>query len=1058
MRKFLCMLFVSLAFVGFTYGQRTVTGMISDQDGNPLVGATVIPKGVPNMGTITDFDGKYSVRVPADVNTLVVSYTGYDTQEVALGSSNEVNVTLKAGQFLEEFVVTGYGTQRKADLTGSIASIKGSDIAIAPVQSWDQALQGRAAGVQITTPNGVLNNPPVIRVRGTNSINLNSQPLIVIDGVPTFQGNLSFNSAANNPLANLNPADIESFEVLKDASASAIYGSRAATGVILITTKKGKQGRTSVNYDSWVGWTQPFRLFDMLNSEQYLLIKNEGLANANIADRYQAGLDVNGNPIDTRWYDHVNQTGFSHNHNLNFSGGNDATKFYVSLGYTQQEGFLRGSQFDRLSSRLNLDHKLFKNLTVGANVSFANTVNSGPNSGSTGDNAFSIAGLGRLPLVLQPMLAPYVNAEGRGSQTLEPGFDYNINSANTIGGMGNTLPVAFYNPNFILENNTHESNNNHFIGSVFADLKIIDGLNFRTNYGVDRLSIENITFWDRRHGDGFGQGGLASNVYDQLNIWNFQNTLNYMKTLGEMHNIGILVGTEQQRTTRDRWGAQRTQISDPFFTTFQGNFTTIVPSGNFQTENFLTSVFSRVNYGFNNRLFATFNYRRDGYSAFAPGRKFGDFYGGSLGYTLSEENFWKEAFGGTINHFKVRGSYGIVGNSAVNDFASLSLFGSGLYGAVPTLLFAQAGNTELSWENSKKLDLGFTIGLFDDKIQGEFAYYKNDVDGLILSVPQAPSKGIPGNSINTNIGAMVNSGIEITLNYNAVRTRDFDYTVSLNVTTQRNEVLALGPDGSDIQGATSGLEVANITRVGQSIGSLYAVQTAGVNPANGQRIFLRADVDENGRRTGTFTQVQYNHAAPAASRWTLMDGTPTSGVTVANSGVIYGPTLPTFFGGLNNNFRYKNFDLSAFFQFSGGNYIYNGTKAGLRDMRQWNNHTDMLDRWTPENTDGTIPRLVFGDNVSNGSAIPISENIEKGDFVRLRNISLGYSLPRTALNRLNISNLKVYGQIQNAFVITNYTGSDPEISSNINSNIAPGVDRNSVGQGRTYTLGLQVGF
>jgi hypothetical protein len=397
-----------------------------------------------------------------------------------------------------------------------------------------------------------------------------------------------------------------------------------------------------------------------------------------------------------------------------------------------------------------------------------------------------------------------------------------------------------------------------------------------------------------------------------------------------------------------------------------------------------------------------------------------------------------------------------VGNNAVNDFAALSLFNSGLYGPSATLNYSQAGDPLLTWESSKKLDAGFTIGLFEDKLQGEFAYYKNDIDGLILAVPQAPSKGIPGNSVNANVGAMVNSGIEATLTYNAIKTTDFSWTVSANFTTQKNEVVALGADGSDIQGATSGLEVANITRVGQSVGSLYAVETNGVNPANGQRIFIRRDVKDG---VTTLTEVQYNHAAPAASRWTLVsDGTPTTAVSVANSGVIYGPTLPTYYGGLDNTFSYKSFDANIMFQFSGGNYIYNGTKAGLRDMRQWNNHTDVLDRWTPENKDGSIPRVVFGDNVSNGSALPISENVEKGDFLRLRNFSLGYALPKSLINRISIANARVYGQVQNAFVLTGYTGSDPEISANGDTNIAPGVDRNSVGQGRTYTFGLQVGF
>lgn len=1036
-----------------SYGQRTITGVIKDMKGDPIIGANVIAKEDITIGTITDIDGSFKLVVNQSVKNLTLSYTGYTTKEVNVENVNQISEILAEGKLLDEVVVVGYGTQKRSNLTGSISSIKGADIASSPIQSFDQGLQGRAAGVQITTPNGVLNNPPVIRIRGTNSINLSSQPLIVIDGVPTFTGNLSQTNAANNPLANINPNDIESYEILKDASASAIYGSRAAAGVILITTKKGKKGTTKVNYEGWVGTTSPMRLFDMLSGPQYLEIKNEALANNNNPARFVAGKDVSGNDISTRWYDHTHQTGTSQSHALNFSGGSDKTNFYVSLGYSEQEGFLKDNTFDRLTTRVNLDHSLTKRIKVGSSISYTNTDNKGPNSGIAG-GAFSIAGLGRLPLVLAPIVSPYINAQGQGSQTLDPGFDYNLSSVNTIGFMGNTLPLSFFNPAYILEFNKFSSVNDHFIGNAYADVEIIKGLNFKTLYGIDNLSIENQSFADARHGDGNLPAGSAFNSFDKLKRWNFQNTLNYMKDIGK-HDIGILLGTEQQSTIRDSWGATRTQIADPFFTTFQGNYTIINPAGNFQTENFLTSYFGRANYSYDKKYFATFNARRDGFSAFAPGKKFGNFYGGALGYTISEENFWKNNLGDKINYLKLKGSYGIVGNSGVNDFASLSLFGSGLYGPSPTLTFGQAGNSNLTWETSKKTDIGFVMGLFNDRVQTEFSYYKNDIDGLILPVPQSPSKGIPGNSVLANVGSMTNSGIEATITYNAVTKKDFSWSVNLNFTTQRNIVNALSGDGAEIASATAGLEVANLTRVGESIGNLFVVQTKGVNPANGQRIFLRRDANDANK----FTEVQYNHAAPAASRWTLVsDGTPTGAVSVANSGVMQGPTIPTFFGGLSNSFRYKAFDLNIMFQYSGGNLIYNGTQAGLRDMRNWNNHTDVLDRWTPTNTTGTIPRLVWTDNVSNGSALPISENVEKGDFIRLRDLSLGFKLPTRYLSKAGIAGLRVYGQMINPLLFTNYSGSDPEISTNGDTNTAPGIDRNSVGQGRSMTFGVQVSF
>jgi TonB-linked SusC/RagA family outer membrane protein len=1056
-----CYMLLLAFFVAGTVAmaQVNVSGKITDERGDPLIGASVSVQGT-TTGTITDFDGKYELRVPNTNVVLVVSYTGYMTREIALEGRSSLDVTLSEDtKMIEELVIVGYGTQRRSDLTGSVSSIKGSDIALAPVQSFDQALQGRAAGVNIITPNGMLNNPPVIRIRGINSVNLSSQPLIVIDGVPTYSGDLRSgnNSAANNPLGNINPADIESIEVLKDASAGAIYGSRAANGVILVTTKRGTKGKTRVSYDAWAGINQPFRLFDLLNAEQYMTIKNEAQVNAGgPADFYRPSFDADGRMIDTDWYKYVMRNGFSHNHNLNFSGGNDATTYFVSLGFTQQEGMLQRNDFDRVQARLNVDHQLIKRVKVGTSINYTSSQNMAPNSGSLPGQAFSTSGLGRLPLITAPNVAPYINDEGIGAYDLADGFRYNITANNQMGQMNNRGQIGFVNPAVVVNENEHTSRNDHFIANVYADLEILKGLNFRTIYGIDRLSIENRTFWTPIHGDGFGQGGFAENINDRLDRWNWQNILTYNVSLNERNNFSFLIGNEQQYTTRDRWGAQRTQIADPFFTTFQGNFTTINPAFNFQTENYLISYLGRANYDFDRMLFLTANFRRDGYSAWAPGNKYGNFWGGSAGFVVSELSGWQSLAGNTVNFLKARASYGQVGNSAVADFASLSLFGSGLYGPDATLFFGQAGNTALTWESSTKLDAGFSFGMFNDKLQGEFAYYRNDIDGLILAVPQAPSKGIPGNSIDANVGSMTNSGIELSLTYNAIRSRDFDWTVNLNITTQKNVVNQLGPDGSDIFGATSNLETANITRIGQPIGSLYAVQTAGVNPANGQRIFLRRQV-VNGDTS--FVQVQYNHAAPPASRWTLVsDGTPTGAVTVANSGVIFGPTLPTYFGGFINDFRYKNFDLNIMFQFQGGNYIYNGTQAGLRDMRFWNNHTDVLDRWTESNPNGTIPKVVFGDNVSNGSALPISENIQKGDFIRLRNLALGYTLPKSVIQKAKMTNLRVYAQVQNAFVLTGYTGADPEISTNGGSNIAPGVDRNSIGQARSYTIGVQVGL
>ncbi len=1040
---------------------RTVTGHVTASDGSDLPGVTVLVKG-SSLGTSTDIAGNYSLSVPPSGQTLVFSYVGYTSQEVAIGDRSAVSVVMApTAAGLDEVVVVGYGvTQSRREATGTIATIAGKEIANLPVQSFDQALQGRAAGVNITTPNGVLNNPPVIRIRGINSINLSSSPLVVIDGVPTFSGNNSaLTSVPNNPLANLNPEDIENVEVLKDAASTAIYGSRATNGVILVTTKRGRQGQSHLNYSTWVGLTKPVRLYNMLGAQDYVNIKNEAVRNLN-ANRISVGLagtniqgfnlanDANNNVIDTHWYDYVYQTGVSTSQNLNFSGGNDKTTYYTSLDYTNQKGMLKKNTFERYGGRANLDHKVFSRFTVGVRFSYNYTHNQSPNSGSISGGAFGTGGLGRLPLVLPPNVAPY-NADGSYNTSgagIGPGANINPTT-------GSPLLPGYYNPVVDLDNNYFTSDGGQIQGSVYADVEPLKGLHLRTTLGIDNISFEDKAFYTAIAGDGYSTGGGAYNYYRTNKRWNWQNTGSYSHVFGEKHTVDVLVGNEQQATNVQRWGAYRTGVADPFFQNYQGNFTNVVADGNYVSTNYLVSFFGRVAYNYDHKYLLTFNARRDGYSAFA--NPWGNFYGGSLGYIISEEGFWKNsALANTFNFLKVSGSYGSVGNNqGIDDFASLQLYGSGLYGSAATLYYSQAGNSNLKWETSRKTDISLNVGLLQDRLTGEFTYYRNLIDGLILPIPVAPSLGIPNggpgtyaSSIPGNVGSMLNQGVEITVRFNAIQNKAFNWTISGNVTTLKNRVLSLADGLPYVAGSTSGLETVNYTTVDRSVGSILAVQSLGVNPDNGRRLIQKAD--------GTVAQYQFG-----GSGWTNRDtGLATTAPSQLTDGQYYGPVLPTWYGGLDNTFTYKGFDLGIFIQFSGGNYIYNGTKAGLHDQRFWNNAADIKDHWTADNHNALYPAVVYGDNVSNGSALIMSSNIEKGDFARLRNLQLGYTFKSPLLSKAKIASARLYVQAQNLVLVTGYSGIDPEISSNGSSNTAPGVDRNSVGQARTFTAGLNVGF
>ena len=1027
----------------FSFAQeKTVSGVVSDASG-PIPGANVVVKGTKN-GVQTDFDGKYAIKAKVG-DVLVITFVGMQDATAKVGASNTINVKLQGGNTLDEVVVVGYGTQKKRDVNGAISKITGAAIKDIPVQSFDQALSGAAAGVNISQPNGVLGNQAVIRIRGVNSINLSSYPLIVVDGVPSFNGdNLNQNNANNNPLANINQADIESIEVLKDASSAAIYGSRAAAGVILITTKKGKAGKFSVNFDTNVSFTKPFNLIDVLDAQQFTDIKNEGLRNAGTpangtARGFYTMNDANGKLVDTNWYDLIYRTGVATNHNVSISGGTESTKYFLSAGQLEQEGMFRNNDFRRQTARFTIDQKVTSWLTLGGTMNYTNSRNNGLSTGSTFGTNFSSSGAARLAFAQAPNVGPF-NADG----------SYNLN-ATAIGQGNNKTALQWVNPQYILDTNTFVSQNDQIASNFYVNLKLAKGLNFKSLYGIDNLIAENRDFLGPLNGDGQSLGGAATNTMNRYTRKNIQNVLDYNADFSENHGLSALVGSERQYTNVNAWGASRRGVSDPFFNEYQGNYSTIVSAGNLLTENYLESYFGRVNYDFKKKYFASVNARRDGYSAFAPDQKWGNFWGASLGWNIVEEGFFKNLVSPeVVNQLKLRASYGVVGNNqGLNDFAASSFYDAGVNNASGTLFFNRAGNRNLTWETSNKLDLGLNFGLFNDVISGEFGYYKNDIDGLILSVPQSPSAGIPGSSILSNVGSMRNTGYELTLNAKILEKGSFKWNASFNITTQENVVTALDANNSDIIVATQ-LENTNIIRVGESIGNFFIVQTGGVNPANGRRIFFHGDG----------TAVQYDHSNPVTSlRWTkVSDGTPTRAANQAQDAKVMGPALPTFFGGLNNTFSYKGFDLNVNVYFSGGNYVYNGTRAGLLDQRVWNNSVEAMTRWQNPGDVTAVPRIVWGDNVSNGSSMPISDNLEKGDFLKFRNIALGYSLPKSLLDKMGLTNFRFYVSAQNAFTITNYSGFDPEISSNGNANGSPSVDRNSAPMARTISFGLNLGL
>jgi TonB-linked SusC/RagA family outer membrane protein len=1042
MRKLLFMLVALLCHSLLLLAQnRTISGTVTDDRGNPLPNVSVQVRG-SNQGTVSGPDGTFTLSVPANARVLVFSSVGRTAQELTIGTNTTFNVSLQAAdRSLDEVVVVGYGTQRRRDVTGNIATIKGAEIANKPVQSFEQALGGRAAGVQITIPSGVLNAPPVIRIRGTNSISLSSYPLVVIDGVPTFTGDVSATNAASNVLASINPNDIESIDIAKDAAATAIYGSRAANGVVYVTTKKGKSGRARVTLDSWVGISNVQRLPELLDAFQYTDYKNEALRNAgtfSATNQFRLTNGPDGQPINTNWYDYVYRQGVQHSNTLSISGASDATSYYFSGGYTNQQGIIKRNDFKRLSLLANLDHRVGKVLSVGGKVQYSNEENlAATSSGSLGD-AFSTAGLGRVPLVTAPNISPY-NNDG----------SYNYSGA-LIGVMNNLQgQVGFNNPVIQLDQNRGNAVNQRILTNAYVQLKPFEWMTLRSAYGIDNIWTDNEIYWSPISGEGFASNGLALSQLgkNKSSVWT--NTAELRHTFADKHNAGILVGVEEQKTDGSGYGLQRTSVNDPAFTNIQGGWSTPNNAGLFIGENYLFSQFARAQYTYNNKYFLSGNIRRDGASQLGTNSKYGTFWGASAGWEITRENFWQGAgLDRVFSSFKLRGSYGKVGNiGGLGNFASLSTFGSGLYGGNGTVAFNQAGNADLTWETSKKLDIGMNFGFLNDRITGELTYYRNNIDGLLLFVPQPPSAGLPTN-IPQNIGAMYNKGIEFGLNAQVVSREKFSWNTSFNISYNKNEVTALAPGITNVIGTTGGLESPSITVVGEPIASLFVTRTKGVDAATGRRIFINKD----GR------EVYFQHVAPAGQfRWSYADGTVAPAVSSADA-VVHSNTQPKFYGGLDNSFRYGNFELNTLFTFQGGNYIYFGTNAGLRDQRFWNNSTDVLRRWQKAGDQTDIPKPIFGDNISNGSSFPLDINVFKGDFIKLRTLTLAYNLPSNLVSKARLNSLRFYVNGNNLLILTDYPGPDPEVSANGNGTTNFGIDRNTVANQRTITFGLNVGL
>ncbi|WP_342329879.1 TonB-dependent receptor [Pedobacter sp. FW305-3-2-15-E-R2A2] len=1056
MKKLLQSLFILMFIAGSAIAQdRTVTGMVTDQeDGKPLPGVTIRIKGA-KVGTQSGGDGRYSLSVPSATPSIEFSYLGYLTQLRPLGAGSVINVSLVSdSKALSEVVVVGYGTRSVKDVNGAIGKVTGSQLAEQPVESFAKALSGKTAGVQISSAGGTLADGVSIRIRGVNSISTSSLPLVVIDGIPanTRENLNTFNSGNGtrfDPLSLINPNDIESIEVLKDAGAAVLYGSRAANGVILVTTKKGKNGTTQITFDSKLNFATAANKPNLLNGDDFNMIANEKVKNkfgatAPVVAK-DSDIDGDGVPDRTDWMKEIFRTGTSYDNTVSISGGSDKATYYGSARYADQSGILYGNKLKTGAARINLSVKPKKWLRSGVELSYTKSINYGLLTDGYLAGA-AISGYNAIPTV-----SVYDPKGPKG---------YNLTASTPIGylGLGNNITTVngaslignrVYNPIATIDLQRNQNTPQNFIGNAFIEVSPIAGLRITSKYGVDyQQNFEDQYSNPLIAGLGLSYNGLVQDNFLNRNQWVWQNFATYDKTVAEKHRISLTAGAEYQYMKEQQIYASGANFADPFFQHIIDNTYTgsdpntgdlLLASGGSMESTGLESYFGRAGYTYNDRYFVEGAFRADAYSGFGDANKWGKFPSVSAGWIASEESFLKE--NKYISYLKVRGSYGLVGNSrGVGAYAARTLYGGGSYTSINGFSSTQLGNPKLKWETSKKFNVGFDMSVLDKRISLTADYFSTDVSDLILNAPVLHTVGVPGSSILSNIGSMTNKGFEITINTVNIKNKDFSWTSSFNYTHVKNKVteLVATNNNADIASAST------VASVGRALGTYKLIQWAGVDPQTGYPQWYGAD----GVTKKTWNQV--------TQKYTLDDGTVTS-LGAADQVYMDGKTgTPTFYGGLDNTFTYKDFDLNLSLVYQGGNYLYNSTLSGLLTNTFQNNESRILDRWTTPGQVTNVPRLSSGDSPSNQIS---TRFLEKGDFLRLRTVSLGYRLKRQWAEKVGLSNLRISAQVYNAFVITNYSGIDPEVNSNRNNtNIATGYDNRAIPQPRTYTLGLNATF
>lgn len=1049
MRKLFSVLFLLGFTLASVYAQNIqVKGtVVSGSDNEPLPGVNVVVKGTTNGG-ITDLDGNFTLSVPADA-ILSVTYIGFKSQEVAVEGKHSLKIVLQEDtETLDEVVVVGYGVQKKSVVTAAIAKVSADDLSTTAPVRMDNALKGLAAGVTVTSASGQPGAAAQIRIRGigTTTGDGAADPLYIVDGMP-IEGGLDY----------LNPNDIASIEVLKDAASGAVYGARAANGVILVTTKTGKEGKAKVTYDFSYGWQRPWKERDVLNASEYAVMMNEGAINAGMAPKY---TDPYSYGVGTNWQKETfNYDAPVMNHQVSVSGASEKVNYLFSLGYYTQDGIVGGnygrSNYERLTLRSNTAYTIFdetknrnwlNSLKITSNLSYARIKSTGIETNSSFGSPLGSA------LALSPILTVYAEGQAAEDQLdyyknfegFTPMYDPNNGKLYTLAGADYNEMV---NPLASLSLPGDKGWSHKFVANFSAELNLWDNLKFKTSYGVD------LAFWGT---DGYTKlyyltannkatESRATSKKEDGTVWQLENVLMYDKTI-DRHSFSILLGQSAKKSSSTYLGGYRNGIINydrPYIDASNG----LQENGDMNiyggpnADATLASLFARASYNYDERYMLQVTVRRDGSSRFGANNHYAVFPSFSLGWNLTNEKFMEKR-PEWLTSTKVRFSWGKNGNEKIGNFKytvltsanNNYLFGSG-ENMVNGVKASGLANPDLKWEESEQLDLGIDFGFFNNALTFTADYYKKTTNGMLMEM-NIPSYVGESKPIG-NVGKMENSGVELEAAYK-FRVRDWNFRVAGNLSYLKNELIEYGND-SGWANLDSFQGIGTITRAqnGMPFPYFYGYKTAGVFQNEAE---VKAYTDKNGN------MIQPN-AVPGDVRFVDLDG---NGVIDDNDRTDIGKGMPDWTYGLNLNVAWKNFDLSMMWQGTIGNDVFDATRRV--DITTSNLPTWMLGRWTGEGTSNTYPRFVLGDNVNWQSS---DLYVYDGSYLRLKNIQLGYTLPEALTRKVFISSLRVYVAAENLLTFTKYHGFDPEISSGSTS---LGIDRGVYPQAKTWTVGVNVAF